>query len=108
MSDRPIRILVVDDHALFRQGLRQLLATTDDLLVVGEAGSGSEAVELVTRLAPDVVLMDIAMPDLDGIATTEILRQRYPGIRIVMLTMYDAATHGAAARCWCECLCGQE
>lgn len=98
MSDRPIRILVVDDHALFRQGLRQLLATTDDLLVVGEAGSGSEAVELVTRLAPDVVLMDIAMPDLDGIATTEILRQRYPGIRIVMLTMYDAATHGAAAR----------
>lgn len=98
MSDRPIRILVVDDHALFRQGLRQLLATTDDLLVVGEAASGSEAVELVTRLAPDVVLMDIAMPDLDGIATTEILRQRYPGIRIVMLTMYDAATHGAAAR----------
>jgi len=98
MSDRPIRILVVDDHALFRQGLRQLLATTDDLLVVGEAGSGSEAVELVTRLAPDVVLIDIAMPELDGIATTEILRQRYPGIRIVMLTMYDAATHGAAAR----------
>ncbi|MCM8747016.1 response regulator transcription factor [Thermomicrobium sp. CFH 73360] len=98
MSDRPIRILLVDDHELFRQGLRQLLATTDDLLVVGEAASGREAVELVTRLAPDVVLMDIAMPDLDGIATTEILRQRYPGIRIVMLTMYDAATHGAAAR----------
>lgn len=98
MSNRPIRILVVDGHALFRQGLRQLLAIIDDLIVVGEAASGSEAVELVSRLAPDVVLMDIAMPDLDRIAAAEILRQRYPEIRIVTLTMYDVATHGAAAR----------
>ncbi|MDW8060161.1 MAG: response regulator transcription factor [Thermomicrobium sp.] len=98
MAERPIRILLVDDHALFRQGLRQLLATTDDLLVVGEAASGQEAVELAGRLAPDVVLMDIAMPDLDGIAATATLRARFPHVRIVMLTMYDATTHGEAAR----------
>lgn len=98
MAERPIRILLVDDHALFRQGLRQLLATTEDLVVVGEAASGSEALELAGTLAPDIVLMDIAMPDLDGIAATAALHQRFPQVRVVMLTMYDATTHGEAAR----------
>lgn len=98
MAHHPVRILIVDDHALFRQGLRQLLATTEDLVVVGEAASGSEALERVAELAPDVVLMDIAMPDLDGIAATATLRQRFPDLRIVMLTMYEAATHEGAAR----------
>jgi len=98
MAERPIRILLVDDHALFRQGLRQLLATTEDLVVVGEAASGSEALELARTLAPDIVLMDIAMPDLDGIAATAALHERFPNLRIVMLTMYDATTHGEAAR----------
>lgn len=98
MGERPIRILLVDDHTLFRQGLRQLLETTEDLLVVGEAGSGNEALALVETLAPDVVLMDIAMPDLDGIAATAVLHERFPNVRVVMLTMYDATTHGEAAR----------
>ncbi len=98
MPERAIRILLVDDHALFRQGLRQLLATTPDLLVVGEAGSASEAFELVPQLAPDVVLMDIAMPGLDGIAATAALRQRFPTLRVVMLTMYEPTTAGEAAR----------
>jgi DNA-binding NarL/FixJ family response regulator len=98
MPERAIRILLVDDHALFRQGLRQLLATTPDIVVVGEAGSASEAFELVPQLAPDVVLMDIAMPGLDGIAATAALRQRFPTLRVVMLTMYEPTTSGAAAR----------
>ncbi len=96
MPERAIRILLVDDHALFRQGLRQLLATTPDIVVVGEAGSASEAFELVPQLAPDVVLMDIAMPGLDGIAAA--LRQRFPTLRVVMLTMYEPTTSGEAAR----------
>jgi len=96
MPERAIRILLVDDHALFRQGLRQLLATTPDIVVVGEAGSASEAFELVPQLAPDVVLMDIAMPGLDGI--TAALRQRFPTLRVVMLTMYEPTTSGEAAR----------
>jgi DNA-binding NarL/FixJ family response regulator len=98
MPERAIRILLVDDHALFRQGLRQLLATTPDIVVVGEAGSASEAFELVPQLAPDVVLMDIAMPGLDGIAATAALRQRFPTLRVVMLTMYEPTTSGEAAR----------
>ena len=98
MPERAIRILLVDDHALFRQGLRQLLATTPDLVVVGEAGSANEAFELVPQLAPDVVLMDIAMPGLDGIAATAALRQRFPTLRVVMLTMYEPTTAGEAAR----------
>ncbi len=98
MPERVIRILLVDDHALFRQGLRQLLATTPDLVVIGEAGSASEAFELVPQLAPDVVLMDIAMPGLDGIAATAALRQRFPTLRVVMLTMYEPTTSGEAAR----------
>ncbi|MCS7051238.1 MAG: response regulator, partial [Thermomicrobium sp.] len=98
MSDRPIRILLVDDHALFRHGLRQLLATTDDLVVVGEAATGRQALELVARLRPDVVLMDIAMPDLDGLLATQALHRQFPELRIVMLTMYEAMTYGAAAR----------
>jgi DNA-binding NarL/FixJ family response regulator len=96
MPERAIRILLVDDHALFRQGLRQLLATTPDIVVVGEAGSASEAFELVPQLAPDVVLMDIAIPGLDGIAAA--LRQRFPTLRVVMLTMYEPTTSGEAAR----------
>ena len=96
MPERAIRILLVDDHALFRQGLRQLLATTPDIVVVGEAGSASEAFELVPQLAPDVVLMDIAMPGLDGIAAA--LRQRFPTLRVVMLTRYEPTTSGEAAR----------
>lgn len=98
MGERPIRILLVDDHTLFRRGLRQLLTTAENLLVVGEAASGAEALALAGELAPDVVLMDIAMPDLDGIAAAQALRERWPNLRVVMLTMYDATTHGEAAR----------
>jgi DNA-binding NarL/FixJ family response regulator len=84
-----VRVLVADDQALVRGGFRMILEARDDMEVVGEAGDGAEAVELVERLAPDVVLMDVRMPDVDGIeATRRIVASGSPA-RIVILTTYD-------------------
>ena len=82
-------IVVADDHPAFRSGLRQMLAGVDDLEVVGEASTGSEAVDLIDRLEPDVVVMDLRMPDLDGIeATRQLMRlPRPPGV--IVLTMFE-------------------
>ncbi|MGH2522325.1 MAG: response regulator [Anaerolineales bacterium] len=85
----PIRILLVDDQALFREGLRTLLSVQPDLEVVGEAGDGEEAVQLAARLRPDVVLMDVRMPALDGVAATRRLRATQPECRVIMLTTFD-------------------
>jgi len=88
MSDRRIRVLLVDDHALVRQGFRRILEEEPDIEVVGEAGGGAEAIELERRLEPDVVVMDMAMPEINGLhASIEILRRRPDG-RILMLSMY--------------------
>ncbi len=92
-----IRVVLVDDQALFRAGVRMLLASQPDLDVVGEAGDGREAVSLVQRTRPDVVLMDIRMPVMDGLAATaEILAQPDPP-RIVMLTTFDLDEAAARA-----------
>jgi DNA-binding NarL/FixJ family response regulator len=80
-----IRVLVVDDHAVVRQGLAQLLGSADDVDVVGTAGDGDEAVELVTSTAPDVVLMDLSMPGVDGVEAT---RRIGEGARVVVLTSF--------------------
>jgi len=85
----PIRIVVVDDQALMRAGLRTLLELEDDLLVVGEAGTGDEAIEMVQRDAPDVVLMDVRMPERNGVEATRILRKRMPDLKILILTTFD-------------------
>ncbi len=98
-----VRVAIVDDQTLFRSGLARLLAAQPGLLVVGEAGNGAEAVRLVERLDPDVVLMDIRMPEVDGIeATRQILRAR-PGVRVLILTTFhtdayvlDALRSGAS------------
>src|SRR5918998_2999224 len=94
---RPIRVLLADDHAVFRQGLRQLLELDDDLAVVGEAATGEEAQALVRELRPDVVLMDINMPDLDGIAATQAIRAARPQTQVIMLTMYGEEGSALAA-----------
>lgn len=87
-GQRFIRVLLVDDHALFRQGLRQLLEFEDDIKVVGDAGSGQEAQQLARQLRPDVILMDINMPDMDGITATRAILAERPDTSVVILTMY--------------------
>jgi DNA-binding NarL/FixJ family response regulator len=84
-----IDVLVVDDHAIVRQGLRGMLAAEPDLDVVGEAGSGPEAVAMVAAHSPDVVLMDLRMPGGDGVAATTAITAQHPGTRVVVLTTYD-------------------
>jgi len=81
-----IRLLIVDDHAVVRQGLRMFLALDEKLEVVGEAANGAEAVRLVRELHPDVVLMDLLMPVMDGIAATEIIRREEPDTEVIALT----------------------
>lgn len=83
-----IRILLVDDHLLFRAGLARLLEDYPDLAVAGEAGSADEAVQRAEDLVPDVILMDIDMPDEDGVSATRRIKRVLPDARIVMLTMY--------------------
>src|ERR1051326_8805403 len=83
-----IRVGLIDDHAVVRQGLRAFLAAQPDLLVVGEAGSGEEALELVTAQVPDVVLLDLVMPGMDGVETLRRLKQISPHSQVVVLTSY--------------------
>jgi DNA-binding NarL/FixJ family response regulator len=88
-SNHRTRIVIADDQSLFREGLRTLLSTRPDIEVVGEAGDGEEAVALVEKLQPDVVLMDLRMPKVDGIQATARLRDRFPGIPVLVLTTFD-------------------
>lgn len=83
-----IRLLLVDDHKLFRQGLRQICELETDLEVVGEAGSGPEAIRMAKTTSPDVVLMDINMPGMDGVEATHRLLQALPQLKVVILTMH--------------------
>ncbi|UJW32160.1 response regulator transcription factor [Saccharothrix sp. AJ9571] len=85
----PVRVLLVDDQALFREALATLLAIRDDIEVVGEAGTGEEALHRTAELNPDVVLMDLRMPVLDGIAATRRLRAEQPGVQVIALTTFD-------------------
>lgn len=84
-----IRVLIADDHSLVRAGIRSLLEGYEDIQVVGEAGSGWEAIEQSTRLEPDVVLMDIAMGDLSGLEATQEIKERTPHVNVLALTMHD-------------------
>jgi len=86
---KKIRVLIVDDHTLVRDGIRALLALVADVEVVGEAANGKEALEKVKGLAPDVVLMDLAMPIMSGLEATRRIRREFPGIRVLALTQYD-------------------
>ncbi|MFD1357205.1 response regulator [Fictibacillus halophilus] len=83
-----ISILLVDDHAILRDGLKNILSFEDDIRVVGEAISGEEALKLTEELSPDVIIMDINLPGMNGVETTAIIKEKNPDARILVLTMY--------------------
>lgn len=88
MADKPIRILIVDDHPLLREGVAAILEDASDMSVVGEAGDGAEAVKQFRILQPDVTLMDLQMPGMNGLAAIMAIRADYPQARILVLTTY--------------------
>ena len=85
----PIRVVIVDDHSVVRRGLRAFLRTVTDVEVVGEAVNGQAAVELCEQIEPDVVLMDLVMPELGGAAATRIIRYRWPQVQVIALTSFQ-------------------
>ncbi len=97
-TDEPIRILIADDHPIFRYGMRTLLTAMPDLTVVGEAVTGEEAIQLTDTLLPDLVLMDINMPGINGIEATARIRDQHPHTAILIVTMLDDDSVFAAMR----------
>ena len=93
MSTRNIRILLVDDHAVVRQGFRMILAAQEDMEIVGEAGNGREAIAKAAELHPDVVVMDVAMPELNGIEATRRLAETSPQTRVLALSMHKDSVY---------------
>jgi two-component system, NarL family, response regulator LiaR len=91
--NEPITVMIVDDHDIVRYGLRALLETTADMLVVGEAGSGGEAVLLAADVVPDVVLMDLIMPGMNGVEAIRLLKQQSPCSQVIVLTSYHEDEH---------------
>src|SRR5260370_6139393 len=97
-ANEPIRILIVDDHPIFRFGMRTLLTAMADMIVVGEAVTGEEAIQLTETLLPDLVLMDIHMPGINGIEATARIRAQHPRTAILIVTMHDDDSVFAAMR----------
>ncbi|MBV9037281.1 MAG: response regulator transcription factor [Acidobacteriaceae bacterium] len=93
MSDRAINILLADDHTIVRQGLKLILSAHPDLRVVGEAANGKEAVELAAKLKPDIVLLDVAMPELNGIEATRKMVEANSRLRVLVLSMHKEAVY---------------
>jgi len=85
---QPIRVMLVDDHTMVRRGLATFLKVFDDLELVGEAGGGEAAIQLCVNVLPDVILMDMVMPDMDGVTATSIIRQRFPTVQVIALTSF--------------------
>jgi DNA-binding NarL/FixJ family response regulator len=90
MEDRTVKILLVDDHTMFRQGLKEMLSTDEEMLVVGEAENGSAAVDLAAREGPDVVILDVEMPGMSAAETLEALLALSPAPRVLVVSMYDS------------------
>ncbi|WP_160203605.1 response regulator [Priestia megaterium] len=89
---QPFRILIIDDHAHAREGIRDILEEYEDFIIVGEGTNGQEAIELTEKLMPDIVLMDIGMPVMDGLEATKQIKLRFPYVKIVVITVSDDIT----------------
>lgn len=87
------KVLIVDDHAHAREAIREQLSGYSDFTIIGEAKSGEEAIFLSDQILPDLILMDINMPDLDGLKTTKLIKEKHPNIKIVILTVSEDSTH---------------
>ncbi|MCE7980041.1 MAG: DNA-binding response regulator [Caldilinea sp. CFX5] len=92
-----IKIFLADDNTVFRRALRTLLTMEPDLTVIGEAANGRDAVAQILRLGPDIAVLDLVMPELDGLEATRQIRQNAPATQVIMLTMYGAAVYGQRA-----------
>lgn len=92
-----IRVLVVDDHAILRDGIRSLLESQEDIDVVGEACDGAEALALTARLLPDIVMMDISMPNTNGLEATRLIKEQFPQVKVLILTQHDNREYIAPA-----------
>ncbi|MEW6405492.1 MAG: response regulator transcription factor [Chloroflexota bacterium] len=84
-----IRVLVVDDHAILRDGIRSLLESQEDIIVVGEAENGAEAIEFLKSCVPDIILMDISMPKMNGLEATRFIHEHFPQVKVLILTQHD-------------------
>ncbi len=98
MAQQKIRVLLADDHQILRQGLASLLSEEPDMEVVGEAGDGQEAIDLARTIQPDVVLMDVTMPRLDGIQATRLITSELSGISVIGLSMHEEDDMALAMR----------
>jgi two-component system, NarL family, response regulator len=92
-----IRVLIADDHQLILSGIRRALQAVDDIEVVGEAESGSEVLPLIHQTSPDLVLLDLRLPDMNGLSCLDAIRKRYPDVKVVVLSAFDDAEHIQAA-----------
>lgn len=90
-TSQPIRVMLVDDHTMVRRGLATFLQISDNLELVGEADNGEEAIELCAHLLPDVILMDMVMPDMDGVTATRLIREQFPTVQVIALTSFKEA-----------------
>ena len=88
-TSQPIRILLVDDHPVVRDGIKANLEDAEDIEIVGEAANGSQAIERAVELQPDIVIMDMKLPDISGLEATEKLREEMPGVKVLVLSMFD-------------------
>jgi DNA-binding NarL/FixJ family response regulator len=90
-NKRQIRVLLVDDQSIIRKGLEMQLSIEEDIIIVGEAGDGKQALEASSELRPEVVIMDYAMPVMDGLQATTVLKERYPEIAVIILSIEDSS-----------------
>lgn len=91
MPAQPIRVMLVDDHTMVRRGLATFLQVSDNLELIGEADNGEAAIELCGRILPDVILMDMVMPDMDGVTATRLIRKQFPTVQVIALTSFKEA-----------------